>query len=229
MRGISQQGRSATGVRVMNVRDDDRVSAVALVIESDAAATAQQTLEGLAAAPADLSADAGGAEGAVGDPATREPGRRHAGDRAGRGRVRGGLGRRGRPGRLGRPRERASTPPAPDAVYTPLGSRATAAILALYVKVGACLLAVGADVRRIAAARGSAAARSRWTSCSPPISSSARGAVELVALVVALVLVARWLVAARRNLAVLDDGASRRRRGGAALWPVLAGWRPSRR
>ncbi len=33
VRGISQQGRSATGVRVMNVKDDDRVSAVALVVE----------------------------------------------------------------------------------------------------------------------------------------------------------------------------------------------------
>ena len=31
--GISQQGRSATGVRVMNLKDDDAVSAVALVVE----------------------------------------------------------------------------------------------------------------------------------------------------------------------------------------------------
>ena len=69
VRGISQQGRSATGVRVMNVREDDRVSAVALVIESDAAA-AQETLDGLVGGPIDLSADAGGAEGAVADPAT---------------------------------------------------------------------------------------------------------------------------------------------------------------
>ncbi|WP_354699751.1 DNA gyrase subunit A [Paraconexibacter sp. AEG42_29] len=38
VRGISQQGRSATGVRVMNVKDDDRVSAVALVVESDSSA-----------------------------------------------------------------------------------------------------------------------------------------------------------------------------------------------
>ena len=35
VRGISQQGRSATGVRVMNIRDDDQVSAVALVVESE--------------------------------------------------------------------------------------------------------------------------------------------------------------------------------------------------
>ena len=32
--GISQQGRSATGVRVMNLRDDDLVSAVALVMDT---------------------------------------------------------------------------------------------------------------------------------------------------------------------------------------------------
>jgi DNA gyrase subunit A len=34
--GISQMGRATQGVRVMNVRDDDRVSAVALVVESGA-------------------------------------------------------------------------------------------------------------------------------------------------------------------------------------------------
>ena len=32
--GISRQGRSATGVRVMNLKDDDVVSAVALVVDS---------------------------------------------------------------------------------------------------------------------------------------------------------------------------------------------------
>jgi DNA gyrase subunit A len=69
VRGISQQGRSATGVRVMNVKDDDRVSAVALVIESDAAAN-PEVLDGLAAAPIDLASDAGGAEVAAGDPST---------------------------------------------------------------------------------------------------------------------------------------------------------------
>src|SRR5205807_1840124 len=35
VRGISQQGRSATGVRVMNVREEDCVRAVALVVESE--------------------------------------------------------------------------------------------------------------------------------------------------------------------------------------------------
>jgi DNA gyrase subunit A len=43
--GISQQGRSATGVRVMNLKDDDVVSAVALVVdtgEEDAPVDAEQ-------------------------------------------------------------------------------------------------------------------------------------------------------------------------------------------
>ena len=40
VRGISQQGRAATGVRVMNIRDDDRVSAVALVVESETSTAA---------------------------------------------------------------------------------------------------------------------------------------------------------------------------------------------
>jgi DNA gyrase subunit A len=36
VRGISRQGRSAQGVRLMNLREDDRVSAVALVMEDEA-------------------------------------------------------------------------------------------------------------------------------------------------------------------------------------------------
>ena len=36
MRGISKMGRSTQGVKVMNLRGDDTVSAVALVQESDA-------------------------------------------------------------------------------------------------------------------------------------------------------------------------------------------------
>ena len=36
VRGISQQGRPAQGVRVMNLRDEDVVSAVALVMEDEA-------------------------------------------------------------------------------------------------------------------------------------------------------------------------------------------------
>src|SRR5262249_23564253 len=33
--GISRQGRSATGVRVMNLKDEDLVSAVAVVVDTD--------------------------------------------------------------------------------------------------------------------------------------------------------------------------------------------------
>ncbi len=41
VRGISRYGRSSQGVRVMNIRDDDQVSAVALVVESEAQTAAQ--------------------------------------------------------------------------------------------------------------------------------------------------------------------------------------------
>ncbi len=37
VKGISEMGRATQGVRVMNMKEDDRVSAVALVVESDAA------------------------------------------------------------------------------------------------------------------------------------------------------------------------------------------------
>ena len=40
VRGISRYGRASQGVRVMNLRADDQVSAVALVVESDAATAA---------------------------------------------------------------------------------------------------------------------------------------------------------------------------------------------
>jgi DNA gyrase subunit A len=63
VRPISQQGRSATGVRVMNLKDGDRGSATALVVESDAPEVADPT-DG----PVDLSAASGGAESAVADP-----------------------------------------------------------------------------------------------------------------------------------------------------------------
>ena len=46
VRGISKQGRPAQGVRVMNLRDDDQVSAVALVMESaDTAAHVEAELD----------------------------------------------------------------------------------------------------------------------------------------------------------------------------------------
>jgi DNA gyrase subunit A len=49
VKGISKQGRPAQGVRVMNLREDDMVSAVALVMESEAdtSAVAQGETEGL--------------------------------------------------------------------------------------------------------------------------------------------------------------------------------------
>jgi DNA gyrase subunit A len=52
VRGISKQGRPAQGVRVMNLRDDDVVSAVALVMEQSAD-TAAQVREGIEEASAD--------------------------------------------------------------------------------------------------------------------------------------------------------------------------------
>jgi DNA gyrase subunit A len=52
VRGINRYGRSSQGVRVMNIRDDDQVSAVALVVESEAATAAPVVQEG--AAPVDL-------------------------------------------------------------------------------------------------------------------------------------------------------------------------------
>ncbi len=45
--GISQQGRSATGVRAMNLKDDDVVSAVALVVDSGEPDDSQGEQEGL--------------------------------------------------------------------------------------------------------------------------------------------------------------------------------------
>jgi DNA gyrase subunit A len=40
VRGINRYGRASQGVRVMNIRDDDQVSAVALVVESEASVAA---------------------------------------------------------------------------------------------------------------------------------------------------------------------------------------------
>jgi DNA gyrase subunit A len=40
VRGINRYGRASQGVRVMNIRDDDQVSAVALVVESETSTAA---------------------------------------------------------------------------------------------------------------------------------------------------------------------------------------------
>jgi DNA gyrase subunit A len=56
VKGISKQGRPAQGVRVMNLRDDDTVSAVALVMESaaDTAAEVQEELNELETADVEV-------------------------------------------------------------------------------------------------------------------------------------------------------------------------------
>jgi DNA gyrase subunit A len=59
VRGIRATGRAAQGVTLMNVREEDRVSAVALVVESDGSTAAVVSDEALAAGPLDLSADSG--------------------------------------------------------------------------------------------------------------------------------------------------------------------------
>src|SRR4051812_21694071 len=92
VRGISKQGRPAQGVRVMNLRDDDRVSAVALVME-ESTETAAQVEAAVDEPPAGPGADggprAGGAGGGgVGRAARRSRRRR----RPGRGQRRGPFG-----------------------------------------------------------------------------------------------------------------------------------------
>jgi DNA gyrase subunit A len=62
VRGISKQGRPAQGVRVMNLREDDQVSAVALVMETtaDTAAHVEDELDEASAdgaAPVELEDD----------------------------------------------------------------------------------------------------------------------------------------------------------------------------
>jgi DNA gyrase subunit A len=60
--GISQQGRSATGVRVMNLKEDDVVSAIALVVD-DAVEPGDEPVDGSPAGPASVTAtDAPAAE-----------------------------------------------------------------------------------------------------------------------------------------------------------------------
>jgi DNA gyrase subunit A len=75
VKGISEMGRATQGVRVMNMKEDDRVSAVALVVESDDGAVVEadgEATEPLAApveieaeTDADASADGGSSNGAA--------------------------------------------------------------------------------------------------------------------------------------------------------------------
>jgi len=65
VRGISRQGRPAQGVRVMNLREDDRVSAVALVMENEAdtSAVVQEETLGALEPIADLEPTGEGEDG----------------------------------------------------------------------------------------------------------------------------------------------------------------------
>jgi DNA gyrase/topoisomerase IV subunit A len=65
VRGIRQTGRAAQGVTLMNVRDVDRVSAVALVVESEGSTAATVTEADVAAGPVEMSADSGEIDGPV--------------------------------------------------------------------------------------------------------------------------------------------------------------------
>jgi DNA gyrase subunit A len=59
VRGINRYGRASQGVRVMNIRDDDQVSAVALVVESEAETAAKVAGDGpVSVADDDVVADA---------------------------------------------------------------------------------------------------------------------------------------------------------------------------
>src|SRR5438309_888264 len=57
VRGINRYGRASQGVRLMNMREDDQVSAVALVVESDAQTAAPVAENGAVEEPADAAAD----------------------------------------------------------------------------------------------------------------------------------------------------------------------------
>jgi DNA gyrase subunit A len=60
VRGINRYGRASQGVKVMNIRDDDQVSAIALVVESDtqdAESTAAELESGTAPSELEASAD----------------------------------------------------------------------------------------------------------------------------------------------------------------------------
>ncbi len=104
--------------------------------------------------------------------------------------------------------------------YTPLGSRSAATIVALYVKVGACLLAIGADLGRVIVAGRLEDGRALPDALARADQLVAFGAVvELVAFLVAAALFLRWQARAHRNLEAF--GAGRQRVGsGIAAWLV---------
>src|SRR5215218_238787 len=79
VRGIRQTGRAAQGVTLMSVRDDDRVSAVALVVESEGSTAATVTEADVAAGPVEMSADSGEIDGPVSDHGGAERAERNGG------------------------------------------------------------------------------------------------------------------------------------------------------
>jgi DNA gyrase subunit A len=66
VRGIRQTGRAAQGVTLMSLRDDDRVSAVALVVENGGTTAAAVSDAALASGPVELTAGAGESQGLAG-------------------------------------------------------------------------------------------------------------------------------------------------------------------
>jgi DNA gyrase subunit A len=70
VRGINRYGRASQGVKVMNIRDDDQVSAVALIVESDTP-TEADVVDGDAPVVPTLQLD-GSAEAAAEEPAADE-------------------------------------------------------------------------------------------------------------------------------------------------------------
>ncbi len=74
VRGISRYGRASQGVRVMNIRDDDQVSAVALVVESEAETAAKVADDGpVSVADDDVVADAAAAADVAAEPGADAP------------------------------------------------------------------------------------------------------------------------------------------------------------
>ena len=116
--------------------------------------------------------------------------------------------------------------------YTPLGSRSTAVILALYAKLGACALAIGADIRRILVAEDLEQGRvlvDELLAADQLVGVATM--LEVVAFVVAAALFLGWQVAAHRNLPALGEREPRTGvAAGVAAWfvPVVNLLRPLR-
>src|SRR5215211_3914106 len=85
VRGIRQTGRAAQGVTLMSVRDDDRVSAVALVVESEGSTAATVTEADVAAGPVEMSADSGEIDGPVTEHSGADRAERNGGQAGGAG------------------------------------------------------------------------------------------------------------------------------------------------